>query len=54
MHLSGPSYPASGGFSRRPFLPQTLWSALHRLEARLPEAIFRAIGFRMLVVIEKR
>jgi SAM-dependent methyltransferase len=54
MHLSGPSYPASGGFSRRPFLPQGLWSALYRLEARLPEAIFRAIGFRMLIVIEKR
>lgn len=54
VHLSGPSYPASGGFSRRAFLPRTLWSALHRLEARLPEAIFRAIGFRMLVVIEKR
>jgi SAM-dependent methyltransferase len=53
-HLSGPSYPASGGFSRRPFLPPGIWSALHRLEARLPEAVFRAIGFRMLIVIEKR
>lgn len=53
-HLSGPSYPASGGFSRRPLLPQRLWSALHRLEARLPEVIFRAVGFRMLIVIEKR
>jgi len=54
VHLSGPSYPASGGFSRRPLLPQRLWSALHRLEARLPEAVFRAVGFRMLIVIEKR
>ena len=54
VHLSGPSYPASGGFSRRAFLPRKLWSALHRMEARLPEAIFRAIGFRMLVTIEKR
>jgi SAM-dependent methyltransferase len=53
-HLSGPSYPASGGFSRRPLLPQALWSVLHRLEGRLPETIFRAIGFRMLIVIEKR
>jgi len=53
-HLSGPSYPASGGFSRRPFVPQAIWSALHRLEARLPEPVFRAIGFRMLIVIEKR
>jgi SAM-dependent methyltransferase len=53
-HLSGPSYPASGGFSRRPLLPPRLWSALHRIEARLPEVIFRAVGFRMLIVIEKR
>jgi SAM-dependent methyltransferase len=53
-HLSGLSYPASGGFSRRAFLPRAIWSALHRLEARLPEAIFRVIGFRMLIVIEKR
>ena len=53
-HLSGPSYPVSGGFSRRPFLPQAIWTALHRLEARLPEAIFWVIGFRMLIVIEKR
>jgi SAM-dependent methyltransferase len=53
-HLSGPSYPASGGFSRRPLLPQALWSALHAVETRLPEAAFRLIGFRILVVVEKR
>lgn len=52
--LSGPSYPASGGFSRRPLLPQPVWSALHALEGRLPEAAFRLIGFRVLVVLEKR
>ena len=52
--LSGPSYPASGGFSRRPLLPQFLWSALHAIEARLPEAAFRLVGFRILVVLEKR
>jgi SAM-dependent methyltransferase len=51
--LSGPSYPASGGFSRGPLLPQALWSALHAVEARLPESAFRLIGFRMLVVLEK-
>jgi SAM-dependent methyltransferase len=51
--LSGPSYPASGGFSRRPLLPQPLWSALHAIESRLPEAAFRLFGFRILVVIEK-
>ena len=41
-----------GGFSRRPLLPRPLWSALHAVEARLPEPLFRLIGFRMLVVIE--
>jgi SAM-dependent methyltransferase len=51
--LSGPSYPASGGFSRRPLLPGPLWSALHALESRLPEAVFRLVGFRILVVLEK-
>jgi SAM-dependent methyltransferase len=52
--LAGPSYAASGGFSRRPLLPARLWSALHALEARLPAALFRLIGFRLLVVIERR
>jgi SAM-dependent methyltransferase len=52
--LSGISYPASGGFSRRPLLPARLWSALHRLEARLPPVLFRWIGFRLLAVIERR
>jgi len=53
-HLSGLSYPASGGFSRGPLLPAPLWSALHRLESRLPPSVFRLIGFRMLVVIDRR
>jgi SAM-dependent methyltransferase len=51
--LAGLSYPASGGFSRGPLLPQGVWSALHGLEARLPEAAFRLFGFRMLVTLEK-
>ena len=51
--LSGLSYPASGGFSRGPLLPQRLWSALHRFEARLPPALFRLFGFRLLAVIER-
>ncbi|HVV52321.1 MAG TPA: methyltransferase domain-containing protein [Polyangia bacterium] len=53
QHLSGPSYPASGGFSRGPLLPAPLWSALHRLESWCPEIVFRLTGFRMLVVLEK-
>jgi SAM-dependent methyltransferase len=52
--FAGPSYPASGGFSRRPLLPQVLWSALHAFEARLPEPLFRLLGFRILVTIQKR
>jgi SAM-dependent methyltransferase len=52
--LAGPSYPASGGFSRGPLLPGPVWSALHAFEARLPAALFHAVGFRMLVTIEKR
>jgi len=52
--LAGPSYPASGGFSRGPLLPGALWRALHALEARLPEPLFAALGFRMLVTLEKR
>jgi SAM-dependent methyltransferase len=52
--LAGPSYPASGGFSRGPLLPQALWRALHGLEARLPAPLYRVLGFRMLVALEKR
>lgn len=53
QRLAGLSYPASGGFSRGPLLPQALWNALHGLEAKLPEAVFRLLGFRMLVTLEK-
>lgn len=52
--LAGPSYAASGGFKRAAFLPQAMWSMLHSLEARLPEAAFGLVGFRLLATIEKR
>ncbi len=52
-HLAGPSYPASGGFSRGPLLPGPLWRGLWKLEERLPPWLFRVIGFRLLAVIEK-
>jgi SAM-dependent methyltransferase len=52
-HLAGLSYSASGGFSRRPILPMRFWSALHRLEARLPAVVQRWTAFRMLVVVER-
>jgi len=51
--LAGPSYAASGGFSRAPLLPPAAWRALHALEGRLPEPLFRLLGFRMLAVIER-
>ena len=51
--LAGLSYPASGGFSRGALLPGAIWRALHRAEQRLPPAIFRLIGFRLLAVIER-
>jgi SAM-dependent methyltransferase len=51
--LAGLSYPASGGFSRRRLLVGRLWTALYRLESRLPERAFALLGFRMLIVLEK-
>jgi SAM-dependent methyltransferase len=53
-HLAGLSYPASGGFSRRPLLPLPAWWLLHRIEARIPKAVARWLAFRMLVTIERR
>ena len=53
-YLSSISYPASGGFSHRPFLPVPLWSALHRLEGKLPRPLRRWAAFRMLVTMERR
>jgi SAM-dependent methyltransferase len=53
QRLAGPSYAASGGFSRGPLLPVLVWRALYALESRLPEFAFAACGFRLLVVIEK-
>jgi SAM-dependent methyltransferase len=51
--LSGLSYPASGGFSRGPLLPAPVWSLLHRVESKLPDSLFRWIGFRLLAVIDR-
>lgn len=52
-YLAGLSYPASGGFSRRPFLPMPWWHALLHIEDALPASIYRWLGFRLLAVIEK-
>ena len=52
--FAGFSYPASGGFSHSPLLPMVLWKALFAVENRLPPAVFRWLGFRMLVVVERK
>lgn len=52
--LAGLSYPASGGFSHAPLLPLSLWRALFSAEHLLPEVAFRWMGFRSLVVLERR
>jgi SAM-dependent methyltransferase len=52
--MAGLAYPASGGFSHAPFLPAPLWRGLFALENLLPEFVFRALGFRVLVVVERR
>jgi SAM-dependent methyltransferase len=52
--MAGLAFPATGGLGRRPLLPFALWKALHWMEGLLPEVAFRLVGFRMLVVIEKR
>jgi SAM-dependent methyltransferase len=48
------SYPASGGFSHRAFLPIPLWTALHRLEGKVPNRLLRWAAFRMLATMERR
>ncbi len=54
QRLAGPSYPASGGFSRRALLPMALFRALLAIEDRLPEVAFRLLGFRLLAVFERQ
>jgi hypothetical protein len=51
--LAGLAYPASGGFSRSPLLPLVLWKILFAIEKCLPAFVYRLIGFRMLVVVER-
>jgi SAM-dependent methyltransferase len=53
VKLAGLSYPATGGFSSRMLLPLMVWRVLHRIEQWIPATVFRACGFRMLVVLEK-
>jgi SAM-dependent methyltransferase len=52
--FAGLAHPTSGGFSRAPVLPLMLWRLLNAVERRLPSWAYRLIGFRMLVVVEKR
>lgn len=52
--LAGLSYPLTGGFSRAPLLPNSLWHTLLKLEDHLPAALYRLIGFRLLAVLERK
>jgi len=52
--MAGLSYPASGGFSRRPLLPEGAWKLLRAGERRLPRFLNPWIGFRMFVVLQRR
>ncbi|MGD0836128.1 MAG: class I SAM-dependent methyltransferase [Polyangia bacterium] len=52
--LAGLAYPATGGLGRGPLLPLALWRAVYFAEGLMPEVAFRLLGFRMLVVIERR
>jgi SAM-dependent methyltransferase len=52
--MAGLAYPASGGFSHRPLLPFPLWKLWFAIEEHLPEIVFRLLGFRLFVVIERR
>lgn len=52
--FAGPSYAVSGGFGRRPLVPLAVWRALYGVERKLPPWVFRLLGFRMLIVVEKR
>jgi SAM-dependent methyltransferase len=52
--FAGLSYPATGGFSRRPLLPTLLWRALFALERLMPRFLFRLMGFRLFVVVERK
>lgn len=47
------AYPATGGFSRRAYLPAPLVRALLAAESRMPQALLRRIGLRMIVVLER-
>jgi SAM-dependent methyltransferase len=51
--MAGPSYPLSGGFGRRAPLPNWLWRRVHRWEQKLPAWLYRVLGFRMMIVLER-
>lgn len=48
------AYPLTGGYSRPQLLPACCLAGLLVFERRLPQAIFRLLGLRMLVVLEKK
>jgi hypothetical protein len=46
-------YPLSGGFSRRPLVPEPFWGVLDAAE-RLLDPLARFLAFRCLVVLERQ
>jgi len=52
--MAGLSYPLAGGFSYASFLPTSIWKGLLKVEDRLPAALYRFIGFRLLAVLERK
>lgn len=48
------AYPATGGFSGPTLMPASWIRKLLAAEKRIPSSIFRYIGLRMLVVLEKK
>jgi SAM-dependent methyltransferase len=48
------AYPGTGGFSGPRLLPAAVVRGLLAVEVRLPQAVLRWLGLRMMIVIEKR
>jgi len=47
------AYPLTGGYSKPQVLPISLLRVLARLEALIPQCLYRFIGLRMVIVLEK-
>jgi hypothetical protein len=48
------AYPFTGGYGSRQWLPTALIKALLLLEAAIPQPMFRLLGLRMMLVLQRR